>query len=109
MPIDPRKLPKRVFASEAWYIERPEQEQQFIGILEPMTSTSGPAGRPALSFVLKRTAADDLLVYAGGIEKVLASFSGCLVFIRGKQIDFKQAGFAVELWIGEIRTEPTKC
>ena len=94
---------QRVFAYESWYLERDEPEEQFVGILEPVTPPSGPAGRPALSFVL-RTEARDLPVYAAGIERVLGALAGRPVSIRGKRIDFQRHGFAIELWIGEIIT-----
>jgi len=95
-------LAQRAFAGEAWYIERPEPEEQLTGILEPVTPPFGPAGRPALSFVLRRTGAGDLPVYAAGIESLLGALAGRPVSIRGKRIDFQRAGFAIELWIGEI-------
>lgn len=95
---------QRLFAGEAWYLERPEQEERFVGTLEPVTPPSGPAGRPTLSFVLRRTGADDLPMYAAGIESVLGALAGRPVSIRGKRIDFQRAGFAIELWIGEIES-----
>ncbi len=93
---------QRVFAGKAWYAERPEPEERFAGILEPVQPPSGPAGRPGLSFVLRRAGAADLPVYAAGVERVLGAFTGRPVSIRGKRVDFESAGFATELWAGDI-------
>jgi hypothetical protein len=101
-------LSQRVFAGKTWYLERPEPEEQLAGILESVTPPSGPVGRPALSFVLRRTGAGDLPVYAAGIERVLGALAGRPVSIRGKRIDFQRAGFAIELWIGEIEAGSTE-
>lgn len=97
-------MTERVFADKGWYAERPELEESLSGILERVTPPSGPAGRPALSFVLRRSGAVDLPVYAAGIEGVLDGFAGRPVSIRGKRVDFERPGFATELWIGEIVT-----
>ena len=93
---------QRVFAGKAWYVERPEPEEQLAGILERLKPPSGPAGRPSLSFVLRRSGAADLPVYAAGVERMLGAFAGRPVFIRGKRVDFERAGFGNELWTGEI-------
>jgi hypothetical protein len=106
--IDIRKISQRIFADEKWYLERPEQEEQITGVLATVTPPSGPAGRPALSFALERIEGCDLQVYAAGIENVLCALVGRQISIRGKVIDFHQAGFAIELWIGEIETLPTE-
>jgi hypothetical protein len=108
MAIDIRKISQRIFADEKWYLERTEQEEQFTGILESVTPPSGPAGRPALSFVLRRVEGCDLQVYAAGIENVLCALVGHQISIRGKLIHFNQVDFAIELWIGEIETLPTE-
>jgi len=71
-----------------------------------VTPPSGPAGRPALSFVLRTVEGFDLQVYVAGIENVLWALVGRQISIRGKLIDFNQVGFAIELWIGEIETLP---
>lgn len=97
-------MTKQVFADERWYIERPEPEEHFTGTLEPVKPPSGPAGRPALSYIL-RTGSGELSVYAVGIEELLGSFAGITVSIIGKCIDFTHDGFALELWIGEIKLE----
>jgi hypothetical protein len=101
-PQDGKEVGQRVFAGKAWYVERPEPEELLAGILERVRPPSGPAGRPALSFVLRRAGAGDLPVYAAGVERVLGAFAGRPVSIRGKRVDFERAGFAIELWTGEI-------
>jgi hypothetical protein len=93
---------QQLFAREAWYIDRPEPEEQLAGVLERMTPPGGPAGRAALSFVLRRAGDADLPVYAAGVEHALGALEGRSVSIRGKRVDFQNAGFAIELWIGEI-------
>jgi hypothetical protein len=98
---------QRVFANEGWYIERPEPEEQLAGTLEPVTVPLGPAGRPALSYLL-RTAGEELPVYAAGVELILGSLAGCSVNVLGKRIDFSYAGFATELWIAEIEVNSSK-
>ena len=97
-----------VFADQAWYVERQEKEEQFVGVLEPVAPPSGPAGRPGLSFVLRRERAEDLPVYSAGIEPVLSALAGHRVSIQGKRIDFQRAGFEAELWIGEILLSDTQ-
>jgi hypothetical protein len=98
-------LAQRIFADKAWYLERPEPEEQFSGILEPVTPPSDPAGRPALSFILRNTRVGDLPVYAAGKERVLGEFAGRPILVCGKRIDFQRPGFEVELWVGEIKAE----
>ena len=99
-------MPQHVFANKEWYIERPEPEERLTGTLEPVTSPSGPAGRPALSYVLL-TGAGKLPVYAAGVERLLGSLVGRPVIVLGKRIDFSPAGFVMELWIGEIEISPS--
>jgi len=101
-------LSQCVFADQEWYVERQEKEEQFVGFLEPVAPPSGPAGRPALSFVLRRAGAEDLPVYSAGIERVLSALAGHRVSIQGKRIDFHRAGFEAELWIGEIVLSDTQ-
>jgi len=96
------EVTQRIFASEPWYLERSEPEEQFTGFLEPVMSPSGPAGRPALSYVL-HTHRGDLPVYAAGVEEFLKSLVGLPVIVRGKRISFPLARIATELWIGEIQ------
>jgi hypothetical protein len=98
-------MAKPVFAGEEWYRERPEPEEQFAGTLEPVTLPSGPAGRPALSYIL-RTGDEDLPVYAAGAAPLLGSLVGHQVIVLGKRIDFTLSGFGMELWIGEIEVVP---
>ncbi len=94
-----------IFAREPWYLERPEPEEAFTGFLEPVTFPSGPAGRPALSLVL-HTETADLPVYAAGVEGVLRQLIGRPVIVWGKRVDFRPAGFGIELWIREIEAAP---
>jgi len=101
-------LSQCVFADQEWYVERQEKEEQFVGVLEPVAPPSGPAGRPALSFVLRRAGAEDLPVYSAGIERVLSALAGHRVSIQGKRIDFHRPGFEAELWIGEIVLSDTQ-
>jgi hypothetical protein len=94
-------MSQRIFASEVWYIERLEPQEQLVGILEPVTLTY------ALSYVLLM-GDGELPVYAAGVEGLLGSLAGSSVIVLGKRIDFYTVGFSVELWIGEIEPSPSK-
>ncbi len=92
----------RVFADDAWYIERAEPEQSWQGTLRRRATDKGPGGRPGLTLSLQ-TADQDLPIYAASVEDRLAPFVDARVTIVGKLVDLTAEGFGHELWIGVIR------
>ncbi len=90
-----------IFAQQVWYLDRPEPEQVWQGVLEPREVVHGPNTRDALRFALV-TPDGDLPVYAAGVENVLSRYSGQNVSIIGRWVDLSAEGFSTELWIGTI-------
>jgi hypothetical protein len=63
---------------------------------------AGPGSRTALSFALVTPQAT-YPVYAAGVDKDLAPFTGRWLEVEGKLVDLSDEGFGKELWIGRVR------
>ncbi|HMR33533.1 MAG TPA: hypothetical protein PKA13_19915 [Geminicoccaceae bacterium] len=90
-----------VHADEDWYRERPEREGEWRGELRPRHVPHGPAGRPALRYVLV-TASGEIAVYDPTSSPLLTRLSGEKVIVRAKLVDLAAEGAGKELWVGEI-------
>ncbi|MBA3451124.1 MAG: hypothetical protein H0T18_07925 [Chloroflexia bacterium] len=97
----PNPSMSEVYASAAWYRDRPERELQFSGELVSRNDPVGPSGRAALQFDLL-TENGPLPVYAPDNAHLLAPFAGQQVVVRAKLIDLSDEGFGPELWIAAI-------
>jgi hypothetical protein len=91
-----------VFAEESWYRERPEREEQRVGVLRKTQPRTGPNSRSALRYTFQDRKAI-LPVYApaeiANIERVI----GKRITAVGKTVDLRSEGFGLEFWIGSIR------
>ncbi len=91
-----------IFAGQAWYLDRPEPEQVWTGVLEARQVAPGPNTRDALTYALV-TAEGALPVYAAGVADVLGRYAGRPVQVTGRWVDLSAEGFGPELWIGSLR------
>lgn len=91
-----------IFGKAEWYIDRPEPEQEWSGVLREREVSAGPASRVAVIYTL---VSEDkrLPVYAANVERQLASYVGFPVILRGKLVDLSDEGYEKELWIASIR------
>jgi hypothetical protein len=92
----------RIYADADWYKSRPEPERQWRGILRQRPVVEGPGSRTALTFALV-TPERTYPVYAAGVGKDLAPFTGQWVEVEGKLVDLGDEGFGEELWIATAR------
>jgi hypothetical protein len=100
----------RIFAGRPFYLERPEPEESFRGILRRAEVREGPDTRD-LPFRLE-VGDERLSVYTSGLDdKILQTLVDREVEAIGKRIDLRHEGFGVEIWIAtispaEAHTEP---
>jgi hypothetical protein len=87
-----------VYASEAWYQERPEPEREWHGTLRLRTVVEGPNARTALRYELA-TSDGATAVYAP--TAALDRFANAEVTLRGKLV---QVDDAAELWVAAALT-----
>lgn len=92
----------RIHADADWYRSRPEPERRWRGILKERPVIAGPGSRTALTFALV-TAQSTYRVYAAGVDKRLAPFTGRCLEVEGKLVDLGDEGFGTELWIATAR------
>lgn len=92
---------KEIYARAPWYLERPEPEALWAGVLQRREAPRGPAARSALTFALL-TESRRLDVYAANVEIKLAHFIECQVIARGKLVDLSLEGHGKELWLASI-------
>jgi hypothetical protein len=97
-----------IHGGETWYAERTESESRWRGVLRRRAPPSGPGVRTALTFSLQ-TEAEDLPVYAAGVEAKLAPLAGSCVTVTAKLVDLTSEGHGRELWIGTIMLERGDC
>ena len=83
----------------AWYRERDEPEETFVGIVRERETGASPMGRTRLLFELDRVGGTALPVYAPDAEAVMAELVGCTVDVRGRVVDMTDEGFGPELWV----------
>ncbi len=99
---DNRGAAVRIYADADWYRTRPEPERRWYGILKERPVISGPSNRTALTFALV-TKEGTYLVYAAGVGKDLAPFTGWRLDVEGKLVDLTDEGFGKELWVASFR------
>lgn len=87
----PRCTTVTVFATEQWYLQRPEPEREFSGQLEFRNVPATPNGRDHRYFLANTP------VYSGGTtsEAIFSDAAGAAITIRGKTVD---VGFGPEIW-----------
>jgi len=96
-----KKEMTEIYARADWYLERPEPEMEWKGILEERAEPLGPNTRGALLFTLV-TDQGRFPVYAANVEQKLAPYLGDPVIVRGKLVDLSKEGFGQELWIASL-------
>jgi hypothetical protein len=89
-----------IFADQVWYLQRPEVEQTFLGILERRNQTDTPSGRLGLKYAL--VSDQTHVVYAAGAEQRLEPFVTKAVVVQGKLVDLRSEGFGLEVWMAKI-------
>ena len=99
---DNRGAAVRIYADADWYRTRPEPERRWHGILKERPVVSGPSNRTALKFVFV-TKEGTYPVYAAGVGKDLAPFTGRRLEVEGKLVDLTDEGFGKELWVASFR------
>lgn len=90
----------RIFAGKAFYLERPEPEESFRGILRRAEVREGPDTRD-LPFRLE-VGDERLSVYTSGFDETLQTLVDREVEAIGKRIDLRHEGFGVEIWLATI-------
>jgi hypothetical protein len=90
-----------VFGQEAWYLERPEPEQELRGTLEHRPPARGPNDRGGLAFTLVMDR-ERLPVYAANAEEKLDPYVGRPITVRAKIVDLSAEGFGREVWMGWV-------
>jgi hypothetical protein len=91
----------RVFAIEAWYRDRVEQEAVWRGELRERRLPSGPSDRIGLDHVLLADT-EEIAIYSAGAAELFQPFLGRQVKVIGKLIDLSGEGGGRELWVGWI-------
>lgn len=95
-----------IYAGRDWYLDRPEPEEDFRGVLETRPPPGGPAARALLTHVL--VGGEErlpLYVVPEAAERV-EPFVGREVVVRGKRVDLSAEGHGIELWAGSVRVDP---
>ena len=95
----------KIYADTDWYAERPEQEQEWAGVLRRREPEVGPDNRPALNYTLV-TSGGELDVYAAHVDEILAPLDDRRVVARGKLVDLGDAGRGLELWLASVEVAP---
>jgi hypothetical protein len=90
-----------IFGEEAWYLERPEPEQDLQGVLENRPPARGPNDRGGLAFTLVMDR-ERLPVYAANAEEKLQPYVGRPITVRAKVVDLSSEGFGREVWVGWV-------
>jgi hypothetical protein len=99
---DNRVAAVRIYADADWYRTRPEPERRWHGFLKKRPVVAGPSNRTALTFALV-TKEGTYPVYAAGVGKDLAPFTGWRLEVEGKLVDLTDEGFGKELWVASFR------
>ena len=82
-----------------WYLERPEPETVWAGVLRRRPSMVGPSGRTRLLFELEDRDGRTLPIYGPPAEEALDGLADRHVGISGKLVDLSAEGLGRELWI----------
>jgi len=93
----------KLFEDEDWYIDRPEAELEWQGILQRRDTVTGPASRTSAGYAL-RSDDGNHVVYAPNIDFLLASYLGTRVVVRAKLVDLSGEGYTKELWLASIQS-----
>ena len=91
-----------IFAAKQFYLERPEPEQSWTGLIEEVAVQQGPNTR-ALPFQLRTGSTAYPLYTSGPEENLLRPWIGQQVVIHGKLIDQSTEGFGMEIWPGTLQ------
>ncbi|MDQ3871977.1 MAG: hypothetical protein M3301_10245 [Chloroflexota bacterium] len=86
-------------AVPAWYAERKEPEETFVGILRGRETAASPMGRTRLPFELALPDAESLPIYGPDAEAALSRLVGRRLRITGRVVDLSSEGFGRELWL----------
>jgi hypothetical protein len=95
----------KLYADTDWYSERPEQQQEWRGVLKRRDPGIGPDSRTALTYALV-TNDRELDVYAARADAILAPLEGLRVVAKGKLVDLSAEGFGEELWLASVNQAP---
>jgi hypothetical protein len=90
-----------IHAHSDWYLERPELETVWRGVLVRRDAVRGPGSRLGLGYALVASERE-FAVYSAGAERLLEPYVGCLVAAAGKLVDLSDEGYGQELWLGSI-------
>lgn len=103
LPVNEKKpLMIEIFAKADWYLERPEPEMEWRGLLQERDVPVSPTSRAGVRYLLI-TKDKQFPVYAANVEQQFATFVGHSVIVRGKLVDLSNEGYGQELWIASIR------
>jgi hypothetical protein len=89
-------------APPAWYRERPEPEEELIGIVRARATGASPMGRTRLLFELGRDSGMPLPIYAPEGEAGLAGLVGRRVRLTGRLVDMTHEDSGLELWVASV-------
>lgn len=94
-PTQPHCTSAAVFEHQTFYVERPEPEREFRGVLELRNVLATPNGRDHRFFL------GDVPVYSGGTQtqRTLDGASGASTIIRGKLVRFTHG---LEIWPASV-------
>jgi hypothetical protein len=86
----------------AWYRERHEPEETFVGIVRERETGASPMGRTRLLFELERGDGTILPIYGPHLEAALTPLVGRTAHIRGRVVDLASEGLGLELWAASV-------
>jgi hypothetical protein len=86
----------------AWYRERDEPEETFVGVVRERETGPSPMGRTRLRFELERRGGPALPIYGPDAEAAIAGLVGRAVRIRGRVVDLTAEGYGPELWVASV-------
>jgi hypothetical protein len=89
-------------APPAWYRERPEPEEELVGILRARAAGASPMGRTRLLFELERDSGMPLPIYPPEVEAGLAVLVGRRVHLTGRLVDMTHDDSGLELWVASV-------
>jgi hypothetical protein len=90
-----------IHAGSDWYVQRPEPEVVWSGVLVRRDERRGPGSRLGLGFALV-AGERELDVYSAGAARLLEPYVGRRVSAAGKLVDLSDEGHGQELWLGSI-------
>jgi hypothetical protein len=102
VPRDEELKPLPVFAEKSFYLEKPEPEEVFIGMLQLAHVREGPNTRDMPFRLVVGT--NKLNMYVTGLEvETLRPYVGHKVEVVGKRIDQRIEGYGMEIWMATIK------